>query len=231
LCASPPPTRAWRVRKEDEGAKAYIKDTLNTTVLELLQQIPSLRVEDGKISLRSPGDDADAAHVRPSDGAGDFTRSTKSKASDAGEAPAQARGVNGVYTMEEVRKHAHMKDAWIVVDGEVYDITPFVATHWGWSSAGKNSTIIAIMSALGGDCSRDFLDVHKGLADWKKILVQLKGFKIGRLAEGEVDEQHPQGEVTYKTWDELIEMGRMPALAVEEQVQRNQKWNEYLRNR
>jgi hypothetical protein len=37
----------------------------------------------------------------------------------------------------------------------------------------------AIMSALGGDCTRDFVEVHHGLADWKKISQQLSSFKIG----------------------------------------------------
>jgi len=54
-----------------------------------------------------------------------------------------------MWDKQEVARHNHKEDAWIVVNGDVYDITEFVRTHWGWNSAGKNSTIIAIMSALG----------------------------------------------------------------------------------
>jgi predicted heme/steroid binding protein len=100
-----------------------------------------------------------------------------------------------LFTIEEIARHCSKDDAWIVVDGIVYDITEFVRTHWGWTSAGdqlnleellhrfflfknlyphsddylefrfhhqfagKSSTIIAIMNALGTDCSRDFLEV------------------------------------------------------------------------
>ena len=112
-----------------------------------------------------------------------------------------------VYTMEEVARHNHKEDAWIVVNGEVYNITEFVRTHWGWNSAGKNSTIIAIMSALGRDCTTDFEEVHHGLAMWPTIKAQLDGFYIGRVKP---PYKGDGGRVPYHTWDELVAMGRIP---------------------
>jgi len=77
-----------------------------------------------------------------------------------------------VFSMTEVARHNHKEDAWIVVNGEVYNITDFVRTHWGWNSAGKNSTIIAIMSSLGGDCTIDFEEVSN-LARQKFTVAQI----------------------------------------------------------
>ena len=112
-----------------------------------------------------------------------------------------------VYTMEEVAHHNHKADAWIVVNGDVYDITPFVRTHWGWNAAGKNSTIVAIMSALGGDCTADFEEVHHGLAMWHTIKAQLDGFYIGKVKP---PYKGDGGRVQYHTWGELVAMGRIP---------------------
>jgi cytochrome b involved in lipid metabolism len=42
-----------------------------------------------------------------------------------------------VFTMDEISRHNHKEDAWIVVNDEVYNITEFVRTHWGWNAAGS----------------------------------------------------------------------------------------------
>lgn len=181
--------------KEDAAHKGYIKETLNSSVIELMQK-------DRESFLVHYGDKVFAASAGKVSGG----RIHEMKA----------------FTMDEVSTHCKNDDAWIVVDGAVYDITPFVATHWGWSSAGKNSTIIAIMSSLGGDCTKDFRDVHVELSDYEKIKAQLSTFKIGNLAEGEVDVHHPGGEVTYKTWDQLVEMGRVSPNAIDNTVKKNQ---------
>lgn len=38
-----------------------------------------------------------------------------------------------VFSLSEVRKHAHRSDAWIVIDGNVDDITHFLEDHPGGS--------------------------------------------------------------------------------------------------
>eukprot|EP00961_Rhodomonas_salina_P116603 1569529-Rhodomonas_salina.1 len=124
-------------------------------------------------------------------------------------------------TMEEVSKHCTKEDAWIVVNGDVYDITDFIRTHWGWNSAGKNSTIIAIMSALGSDCTRDFMEQHKTLAMWPTIQAQLEGFWIGKTI---VPEDAQNLRVQYQTWDQLVEIGRIPRNIMPYQDPVTRKW-------
>ncbi len=62
------------------------------------------------------------------------------------------------------------------------------------------------MSALGTDCTDDFLEIHRELGMWPKIQEQLRGFRIGRLRDP------PSGHrVAFHTWDQLVAMGRIPA--------------------
>ena len=65
-----------------------------------------------------------------------------------------------VYTLEEVAQHAHKDDCWIVVHDIVYDMTPHVRNHEGWTGAGKISTLIALLAAMGTDCTHDFDESH-----------------------------------------------------------------------
>jgi cytochrome b involved in lipid metabolism len=82
-----------------------------------------------------------------------------------------------IITLAELKQHGKLKDAWIAVAGGVYDITEFIRTHPGMNGAGgATSTIVAIMNALGKDCTDDFTAIHSQTA-WN----QLEGFRIGRL--------------------------------------------------
>jgi cytochrome b involved in lipid metabolism len=53
----------------------------------------------------------------------------------------------GNLTAEDVSKHAKKDDAWIIVDGKVYDVTSYVDTHPGGD---------AILTHAGGDASEGF---------------------------------------------------------------------------
>ena len=68
---------------------------------------------------------------------------------------------------------------------------------------GKSSTLIAIMNALGTDCSRDFLEIHRELGMWPTIQEQLRSFHIGLLHD------QKDSRVQFRTWDMLIAEGRI----------------------
>eukprot|EP00315_Gephyrocapsa_oceanica_P025895 CAMPEP_0185466758 /NCGR_PEP_ID=MMETSP1365-20130426/96892_1 /TAXON_ID=38817 /ORGANISM="Gephyrocapsa oceanica, Strain RCC1303" /LENGTH=224 /DNA_ID=CAMNT_0028073495 /DNA_START=38 /DNA_END=713 /DNA_ORIENTATION=+ len=62
--------------------------------------------------------------------------------------------------MAEVARHCYSDDAWIVVSDKVYDMTAHVQHHEGWVGSGKVSTLLALLSAMGTDCSLDFNSTH-----------------------------------------------------------------------
>jgi len=53
--------------------------------------------------------------------------------------------------MEEVEKHSSVDDLWLVIDGKVYDVTPFMDDHPGGGEI--------MLSAAGKDGTQDFEDV------------------------------------------------------------------------
>ncbi|XP_027351037.1 cytochrome b5-like [Abrus precatorius] len=55
------------------------------------------------------------------------------------------------FTFEEVAKHNHKKDCWIIVNAKVYDVTPFLDEHPGGDEA--------LLSAAEKDATVDFEDV------------------------------------------------------------------------
>jgi len=67
------------------------------------------------------------------------------------DAPA-AVAAGGEYTLEEVAKHKTEKDCWVVVDGNVLNVTEFLPDHPG----GK----MAILSFAGRDATEEFNMVH-----------------------------------------------------------------------
>ena len=72
------------------------------------------------------------------------------------------------FTMEEVKKHKTAESSWFVVDGKVYDATPFLRDHPG----GADSIILA----AGTDATQEFEAIHS-----KKAWKQLEQYYIGEL--------------------------------------------------
>jgi cytochrome b involved in lipid metabolism len=84
------------------------------------------------------------------------------------------RGGKGleVYTMEQVAEHNSANDAWIVLNGKVYDMTLYLNHHPG----GK-----IIMSCAGKDGTHLFMRYHP----W----VNIEGL-IGKLQIGTINNMH-----------------------------------------
>ena len=59
----------------------------------------------------------------------------------------------GEYTTEEVAKHNKAEDCWVIVNGQVLDVTDFLSEHPG----GKK----AIMIYAGRDATEEFNMLHK----------------------------------------------------------------------
>mmetsp|Transcript_34592 Transcript_34592/g.73870 ORF Transcript_34592/g.73870 Transcript_34592/m.73870 type:complete len:110 (-) Transcript_34592:86-415(-) len=102
------------------------------------------------------------------------------------------------YTLAQVAAHCTKDDAWIVVHDKVYDLTPHLKNHEGWVNVGKVSTLLALLSSMGQDCTDDFVEVHSPTA-WK----MLAAFQIGTLAEPNTGPRR----IKYRTWEEMQQEG------------------------
>ena len=72
------------------------------------------------------------------------------------------------YTAEEVARHTNDDDAWLIIDGKVYDVSDYVLTHPGGD---------AIMNNVGQDVSAGF----HGPQHPKSVHDTVKAFLIGTL--------------------------------------------------
>ncbi|EFQ27580.1 hypothetical protein CGRA01v4_03058 [Colletotrichum graminicola] len=90
-------------------------------------------------------------------------------------------GVKRKITIEELRQHVGEEQPWFVVNGEVYDGTPFLEGHPGGAAS--------IFGAAGQDVSEEFLTIHSENA--KKMMPDyhigtLEEASRKKLAEGEI---------------------------------------------
>eukprot|EP01117_Protostelium_nocturnum_P002097 TRINITY_DN1273_c1_g1_i1.p1 TRINITY_DN1273_c1_g1~~TRINITY_DN1273_c1_g1_i1.p1 ORF type:complete len:343 (+),score=105.25 TRINITY_DN1273_c1_g1_i1:162-1190(+) len=81
------------------------------------------------------------------------------------------------YTVEEVAKHKTESDGWVIIEGEVYDISEFLELHPG----GKK----ILKPYLGRDASNAFKNekIHKHSTRAFNILQK---YKVGRLEGGDI---------------------------------------------
>ena len=73
-----------------------------------------------------------------------------------------------IYTLEEVRKHNKKDDAWIVLFGNVYDITGWISIHPGGE---------VIMKGIGKDATEMF----KGVGHREDAMGFMESYRIGVL--------------------------------------------------
>ena len=72
-----------------------------------------------------------------------------------------------VYSMEQVAAHCTEEDCWLVVDGQVLDVTPFLAQHPGGSSL--------LLKYAGGDATTAFRAQRKH----KRAYTVMKTYQVG----------------------------------------------------
>lgn len=128
----------------------------------------------------------------------------RSKLAITGQAPhakLKGKGRWTEYTLEDVAKHNNKEDCWIVVDDIVYDMSPHVRNHEGWSGSGKVSTLIALLAAMGLDCTDDFYESHG-----PEALRMMPSFQVGVLNTPNTAQVK---RVKFLTWEQLVESGRV----------------------
>ncbi len=76
------------------------------------------------------------------------------------------------YTMEKVKANGTSSSCWSAINGNVYDLTKWINSHPGGSSA--------IISLCGKDGTADFLAMHRNQG---KPEARLAGFLLGPLAK------------------------------------------------
>ncbi|TKA83955.1 Nitrate reductase [NADPH] [Friedmanniomyces simplex] len=79
-------------------------------------------------------------------------------------------GLKQLITIDELRKHDTEEKPWFVVNGEVYDGTPFLERHPGGAQS--------IVSAAGLDTTDEFMAIHSETAK-----VMMRDYHIGSLDE------------------------------------------------
>ncbi|CAE7243699.1 BETAA-AD [Symbiodinium natans] len=79
-------------------------------------------------------------------------------------------GMSASITREEVAKHNKGDDAWIIVDGDVYDVTKFAGVHPGGTQI--------LLEYAGKDATEDFFGLHR-----LEVLDKYQRLKKGRLAD------------------------------------------------
>lgn len=85
-------------------------------------------------------------------------------------ATSTANNPSSTYSLAVVATHKDQTSCWTVVNGSVYDVTPWISQHPGGESA--------ILGMCGKDASSAFNDQHSGQ---RRPANELAAFKIGTL--------------------------------------------------
>lgn len=78
--------------------------------------------------------------------------------------------VDRIISLEELQAHAGEEEPWFVVEGQVYDGTPYLEAHPGGATS--------IFAAAAQDCTEEFLTIHS-----ENAKAMMPEYHIGRLDE------------------------------------------------
>jgi len=92
------------------------------------------------------------------------------------------------FTIEEVGKHKTEKDCWIVVNGKVLDITPFLSLHPGGDDI--------LLDGAGKDLSSDFEDTGHSTDARKQMEKYVVGVLDGAKEAKSASEKATSGTVS-----------------------------------
>lgn len=79
----------------------------------------------------------------------------------------------GLLTVEDVRRHSSADDCWTVLEGRVYNITPYLSFHPGG--------VDMLLQGAGRDSTALFLKYHP----WVNMHFMLAKCMVGRLEDGQ----------------------------------------------
>lgn len=79
-------------------------------------------------------------------------------------------------SLKEIQKHNKVDNAWIVIDGKVYNVSSYIASHPGGDSILKN---------VGGDATEGFHNQPAHRVVKNHIASLLQKFYVGLLAPEE----------------------------------------------
>ena len=77
-----------------------------------------------------------------------------------------------LYSADEVAKHDNEQSLWTVINGDVYDLTRFIAMHPGGEG------VLLARGIAGGNSTEAFFSLHRS-----EVLTKYARYKIGRLAD------------------------------------------------
>jgi cytochrome b involved in lipid metabolism len=86
-------------------------------------------------------------------------------------APGKAGNKNAQITWEEIKKHNHKNDCWIVIENNVYDITGYLRLHPGGD---------IILDAAG----KDGTSLHHHYHPWVNVHRLIEKHQVGVLKRG-----------------------------------------------
>lgn len=107
-----------------------------------------------------------AAGLTACGGGGNSAGETSAPASSASASASNTAG----YTMAQVQEHGDETSCWTVIEGKVYDVTPWISEHPGGPDR--------ITALCGTDGTAQFTGMHEGDP---KPASRLEGFLIGSL--------------------------------------------------